>query len=169
MPTPSPKISVILILLALLAVSPLLEARDKSDVIYMKNGDRITCEIRKLERGQLTVKIDYMLGYHDVDWAEIERIESTQPFQILWRDGEYSAGLIDQESTPDDQVPGQSIKRITVEEDAGKIERDPEQAVAMEQFGRNFWEQLDIRIDVGFSFFVSAGNSGMAGPSLARA
>ncbi len=30
--------------------------RQKTDVIYMKNGDRITCEIKKLEYGQLEMK-----------------------------------------------------------------------------------------------------------------
>ena len=33
--------------------------RQKTDLIYMKNGGRITCEIKKLEYGQLEVKALY--------------------------------------------------------------------------------------------------------------
>ena len=36
--------------------------RKKTDVIYMKNGDRITCEIKKLEYGQLEVKAPIWQG-----------------------------------------------------------------------------------------------------------
>ena len=37
---------------ALLAVSP-LPGREKSDVIVMKNGDKITCEVKSLRSNTL--------------------------------------------------------------------------------------------------------------------
>ena len=43
--------------------------RQKTDVIYMKNGDRITCEIKKLEYGQLEVKAPYGKGRFIINWA----------------------------------------------------------------------------------------------------
>ncbi len=67
----------------LVLFSPIsLEARDKTDVVYMKNGDKITCEIKELTRGRLSISIDYMVGDQQVDWSEMERIETSQPFQV---------------------------------------------------------------------------------------
>ena len=33
-------------------------ARPKTDVVVLDNGDRITCEIKKLQRGKLTISTD---------------------------------------------------------------------------------------------------------------
>jgi len=45
-----------LALLSALLFSVPLFAREKSDVIVMKNGDRFTCEIKGLSAGVLSVK-----------------------------------------------------------------------------------------------------------------
>ena len=42
--------------------------RLKTDVVYMKNGDKITCEIRSLKQGQLTIKQDYANSTVVLDW-----------------------------------------------------------------------------------------------------
>src|SRR5947209_7985476 len=41
--------------------APLL-ARDKTDVLVMKNGDRMSCEVKGLEDGILQVSFDYIDG-----------------------------------------------------------------------------------------------------------
>jgi hypothetical protein len=46
-------------LLCLLIVPSSALARTKTDVVVMKNGDRITCEIKSLEHGQLVIKPSY--------------------------------------------------------------------------------------------------------------
>ena len=35
-------------------------ARDKTDIVYLRNGDRVTCEIKRLERGRLEVSTNGM-------------------------------------------------------------------------------------------------------------
>ena len=79
----------VIVLSISLAAAP-LQARSKTDVVHMKNGDKITCEIKNLERGRLSIKIDYMIGTLLVDWNEVDRIESSQGFQVLWSDGDVS-------------------------------------------------------------------------------
>jgi hypothetical protein len=142
-----------LIVLALfLAVGP-LQGRSKTDVLHMKNGDKITCEIKNLERGRLTIKIDYMTGTHMVDWNEIERIESSQQFQVLWSDGEVSSGVLNQDMPEQESRTGKDARRLTVEASSQVIEeRHPDEVVLVEQLGRNFWEQLDVKLDLGLSF-----------------
>jgi len=52
--------AVILCSVLLLAVP--LSALDNTDVIVMKNGDRLTGEIKGLDSGVLYVSMDYILG-----------------------------------------------------------------------------------------------------------
>jgi hypothetical protein len=53
-------------------------ARPKKDVIQFMNGDRITCEIVKLEKGYLYVKLEYANGTVAMDWSKIAHIKSPQ-------------------------------------------------------------------------------------------
>ena len=104
-----------LIVLALhLVISP-LQARSKTDVIYMKNSDRITFEIKYMEKGQLAIKIGYMIGTHLVDWSEVERIESSQQFQVLWSDGDMNTGILKQELEDPEDATGEATKTLSVE------------------------------------------------------
>ena len=56
----TPSVTPTILVLAVPLCTTLLEARDKTDVVRLKNGDRITGEIKELERGKLTVKTDSM-------------------------------------------------------------------------------------------------------------
>jgi hypothetical protein len=51
-----------IILFCTLLFSVPLFAREKNDVIVMKNGDRFTCEIKGLSDGVLSVKASYVDG-----------------------------------------------------------------------------------------------------------
>lgn len=78
--------------------------RQKTDVVYMKNGDRITCEIKKLEYAQLTVKAPYATNTFTLDWAEVERVESPQFFVVETQEGVYYAGTIRSDAKKDDSL-----------------------------------------------------------------
>ena len=55
-----------LVLCSALLLTPPLVAGENTDTIVMKNGDRITCEIKGLKAGVLYVSIDYVLGTSSV-------------------------------------------------------------------------------------------------------
>jgi len=65
--------------LALLLPLPVL-AREGTDVIVMKNGDHITCEIKALRGGVLSVGPPYVIETISVDWSKVARVESKQLF-----------------------------------------------------------------------------------------
>ena len=52
------------------------QARPKTDVVILKNGDRITGEIKGLDLGILTLKTDWM-GTVEIEWDNIERVKSS--------------------------------------------------------------------------------------------
>lgn len=66
---------------------------DKTDVIYMRNGDRVTCEIKRLERGQLQVSTDGMGTVH-IEWDDIAQIVSKETYIVELADGERVQGTL---------------------------------------------------------------------------
>ena len=64
-----------------------LFARDNTDVIVMKNGDRMTCEIKGLSAGVLSVKLSYAQGIISVQWSAVAHLESNQLFFVKTEDG----------------------------------------------------------------------------------
>jgi hypothetical protein len=64
------KTRVLIFSFVLLFCSPLF-ARDNTDVIVMKNGDRMTCEIKGLSAGVLSVSLSYAQGTIGVQWSAV--------------------------------------------------------------------------------------------------
>jgi hypothetical protein len=62
-------------------------------VVTLKNGDRITCEIRKLARGMLTVKTDPMSTV-DIKWQDVAGIESSYFFTVEDTQGNVYVGAL---------------------------------------------------------------------------
>lgn len=79
--------------LAILASLPATAVADKTDVIYMRNGDRVTCEIKQLERGRLKVSTDGM-GTVYIEWEDIAQIVSNERYVVELEDGERVQGTL---------------------------------------------------------------------------
>lgn len=113
----------------------------KTDVVVLKNGDRITCEIRELARGKLQVKTDD-IGTLDIEWDKIASVSATAPFDVEDLAGEQYLGSL----TPG--APGQVSIRW----------RDDEATVALSSIARirrlstSFWQRLDGSLDAGASY-----------------
>jgi hypothetical protein len=116
-------------------------AAAKTDVIELVNGDRITCEIKKLERGKLTVKTDG-LGTIAIEWDDIHRLTSNARFDIERKSGEHAYGmLVRADVRTVDVVDGQIAQRLALDD-----------IVRLAPVGRTFWARLDGSISAGFSF-----------------
>jgi hypothetical protein len=87
------KIQVVILSIALLFTFPLF-ARDKTDVIVMNNGDRLTGEIKGLDAGVLYISLDYMVSTSAIQWARVNHIESTQMFLVKSEDGSVYSGTL---------------------------------------------------------------------------
>src|SRR5580698_7650419 len=80
------------------AFDPLpLAAKSKDDVVVMKNGDKFTGEIKKLENGVLFFKADYMVDAVQLDWARVDRLESKDHFNVFFSNGKRVIGAIEVE------------------------------------------------------------------------
>ena len=132
---------------ALLLSFPLF-AREKTDVLLMRNGDRITCEIKALDSGTLYIKVSYILTTLSVNWAEVDHLESNQLFMIKTQDGLVYSGTL---STPGS--PGaRPAKLEIIESPSVKTTLDRGQIIQMNETSEHFWERFNGDIGMGFTY-----------------
>ncbi len=133
---------------ALVFLVPTLCARDKTDVIILKNGDRITGEIQGLEHGQLRINPHYTKGPIVVDWEEVDRLESVQRFQIEVVGGGRRVGTLNKKQAGVDE----SSPRLEIADEMTSVNVYKPAVVNIRQMGRSFISKLDGSIDYGFDF-----------------
>src|SRR5687768_18599068 len=108
----------IIILLSLVCALTAM-AKSVDDVVVLKNGDRLTGEIKGLQRGELRIKADYMAEAVRLDWTRVERIESKSTFLIWLVDGKLVTDvmrLVAKNGSDGDFVIGSSQRPIRVQQ-----------------------------------------------------
>jgi len=128
-----------------------LFARDKTDVLVMRNGDRITCEVKGLDAGVLYISIDYVDGTTMVDWSKVAKLESKQLFVVKTEDGSVYTGELKTEQAEANR-PVQ-IKVLLAEQEE-VVNRS--QVVRMVATSERFWDRFNG--DVSFGVIYSKGN-----------
>jgi hypothetical protein len=137
----------------LLAASLLLCAftahaqRANTDVITLKNGDRVTGEILQLEYGLLRFETDDM-GTINIEWSAIADIQSAYTFDVQIAGGLRYAGMID---TSDD-----GSELVIREEGTGRSVALAS-VVRIEELETGFWQRLSGSMSVGFDYAKSTG------------
>jgi len=69
-------------------------AAQKTDVVTLQNGDRITGEIKRLDRGRLEYSTDDM-GTLNIEWEEIDVLTSGLTYEAAAGPGGGSPQLLD--------------------------------------------------------------------------
>jgi len=136
--------TVILSLAVVLMPAPLL-ARDKTDVLVMKNGDRLTGEVKGLDGGVLYVNMDYILGTSSVDWSKVARLESKQMFLVRTEDGTVYKGAL---NTAEAQG-GRPVKIQVVDALEKEVVIDRSQIVQMAETSDKFWQRFNGEVNLG--------------------
>jgi hypothetical protein len=129
-----------------------LFAREKSDVIVMSNGDRLTGEIKGLNSGVLFVNFDYIGGTSSVQWSKVHHLESKQLFVVKTEDGSvYSGTLHTMES------PAGRPMQIEIWDGTERVETVAQpHIVEVNQTSDSFWQRLNGTINSGIQY--SKGN-----------
>ena len=132
---------------ALLAVSP-LSAREKSDVIVMKNGDKITCEVKGLRSNTLYISVDYILNTLSVDWTKVDHLESKQLFLIKTQDGTVYTGALSTPATP----AARPLQIEVVEAGERKVTLERKKIVTVDETSESFWQRWNGQLGAGFTY-----------------
>jgi hypothetical protein len=138
---------------------PAAFAKRNDDVIVMKNGDRMTGEIKRLEDGQLTFSAPYMAAEVSVDWNQVVRIESKDQFNVYLTDGGTHTGLIGEKSGTTDADP-----TFFVQEGDASVQLDRADVIVIRPIEDSVWRQLTGAVDYGYSF--TGGNNATTQSSL---
>jgi hypothetical protein len=129
--------------LSLVASAASASDRDKTDVIRLKNGDRITGEIIQLEYGQLKVKTD-SIGTIYVEWPSVAGVESGYAFLVEWIGGRRAYGRLRTEGgelVVSDRVGEQPIPLTAI--------------VTVGQADDDFWQRVSGSASIGATYASS--------------
>ena len=127
------------------ALSPLPAAAAKTDVIVLKNGDRVTGEVKQLARGYLTYKTDDM-GTLDVEWDNVAQITAKTSFEVDDLQGGIYIGTLQ---------PGPDEGQLMVVGLVGSQTILMADVVRIQRLGDSFWGGVDGSIDVGLNYTSS--------------
>ena len=141
-----------LILSSALLVAVPLFARENTDVLVMKNGDRMTCQVKGLDTGVLYVSFDYIDGTTSVQWSKVARLESKQLFIVKTQDGSVYTGRLNTPETP----AGQPVKIQVVETPDNEVVINSSQIVKMGETSEKFWQRFNGEVNWGIIY--SKGN-----------
>lgn len=123
-----------------LFTTPLLAK--KTDVVVLMNGDRITGEINKLERGRLEYKTDDM-GWIFIDWTKVVNLSSKSTFDVEIKDGARFIGSLQESAEPG---------KLSVSTEKDTVSLDMLYVVKITPLESLFRERFKGYVDVGFNF-----------------
>jgi hypothetical protein len=141
------KIQIAVLSIALLFTLP-LSARSKTDVIVMNNGDRMTCEIKGLDQGALSVSFDYIKGTTSVDWSKVHHLESNQLFIVKAEDGSVYVGMI----KAVDSAAGRPIQIVPAAAPEEMVEVKHSEVIDLTQTSANFWQRFNGSLNSGINY-----------------
>jgi hypothetical protein len=122
-------------------------AAQKTDVVSLANGDRITGEVVRLERGKLQLDTDDA-GSLYLEWDKlINVVAPNRTVEVLTSDGRRFVGSLG-------PAPSRSVTVVMAQQ---SVPLSMAEVTLITPIGRRFWSQLDGGIDAGFSYTQSSG------------
>jgi len=144
-------IRAVILCVSLLLAAPLV-ARESTDVIVMKNGDRITCEVKGLSEGVLSVSPPYVIQTISVDWSQVARLESKQLFLVKMQDGSVYRGTLNSVETP----AGRPMEIQVAEAPEKKVVLDTARIAQVAETSEKFFQRFTGGVNTGVIY--SKGN-----------
>lgn len=130
---------------ALVACAPMAEARQKTDVVLLTNGDHITGEIKQLRRGIINFKTDD-IGTINIEWNHVDSLSSGYQFRVEDKAGNKYFGVI--------SLTRAGRLRITRTDHTADLRNLD--VVAITPLESSFWQQLDGSVSLGASYTKSS-------------
>jgi uncharacterized protein DUF481 len=114
----------------------------KTDVVVLRNGDRLTGEVEHLERGRLSLKTDD-LGTVEIEWDKVVSVTAAAPFDVDDLRGNRYLGSL---------APGPGAGQVVIAWFGRAATVDLAALVRIRRLGTSFWKRLDGSLDVGASY-----------------
>jgi len=121
-------------------------ARDKTDIVMLRNGDRLSGDIVSLEFGILTLKTDNMSTL-SIEWPAVRSVTSKFGFAVERRNGSRYHGVI---TTSADGT------ELVVQGEEGTAQIPLEEVERISRISPRFWDRINGALAVGFSYTKSS-------------
>jgi hypothetical protein len=123
-----------------------LYAQPKTDVVTFANGDRITGEIKRLDRGRLEFSTDDA-GTLYLEWDKLVSVVAARIVEVVTSDGRRFLG----------SLGSAGVRSIAVVTPGGTVTLPMPDVTIVRPIGGSFWGKLDGAIDAGFDYTRSSG------------
>jgi len=143
-------IRIVAVAILFLAIHPQARGAGKplrGDVVTMKNGDRFTGEVKRLQSGVLYIETSYSSDNLAVEWSQVQSMKSTAMYLITLANGRHVSGML--ERLPDTETTEASVSIVNGDQ---KITVTPPQVIEASTQKSSWWRQLQGSIDSGSSF-----------------
>jgi putative salt-induced outer membrane protein YdiY len=127
-------------------------AADKTDVVVLKNGDRLTCDIKGLSSGVLHVSLGYALGTISIDWMKVVRLESTHTFIFQTENGSTHRGTFE----TDRPNPAGPMTIKVIEGTNQTVVLEQARVIRIDPISEDFWKRFSGAVSSGLTY--SKGN-----------
>ncbi len=136
----------ILVTTLTLAISSHSFAQGRTDVVTLANGDHITGEVVRVERGRLEFKTDDA-GTLYLEWDKLSSLVANRLVEVLTSDGRRYLGTLGPSA-------GRSISVVGL---GGPVTLPMSSVTLVTPIGRSFWSRIDGSIDMGYNYTRSSG------------
>lgn len=139
--------TILLAALGLLGLTPTPVLAARTDIVVLRNGDRITCEVVQMRQGKLQIKTDDA-GTISIEWDEIASLTTAMEFDLTLRDGTRMLGRL---------APGTGQTLNVVPSGGGSIPTPLADIVVFTTIKKGFLQRIDGSVDLGGSYTKSSG------------
>lgn len=133
--------------IALLLAIPSVALAARTDVLVLKNGDRLTCEVVQMRQGKLKVKTDDA-GTISVEWDKVASVTTADQYEVIMRDGSQLLGRL---------TPGPVNVLHVVDEGGGVVPASMGEMASFARIKARFLDRIDGSLDLGASYAEASG------------
>jgi hypothetical protein len=127
----------------LTVTSSTLEARSKTDVIILENGDTVTGEIKGLKRGILSLKTDWM-GTLAIEWKHVQEVRSKYFYEVDFSSGLKSYGSIQ---------GGKQVAQMEIVSGSFTVEAEHNEVVGITPIEKTFLDRIKLNLELGANYY----------------
>jgi hypothetical protein len=139
-------VRVLVVLSITLGASVTVAAQPKTDVVTLANGDRLTGEVKSLDRGRLEFSTDDA-GTLYLEWDKLVSVVATRQVEVVTNDGRRFLGSLSRADA----------RWISVVGPDSSAALQMSEVTIIRPIGTSFWRKLDGSVDFGFSYTRSSG------------
>ena len=114
----------------------------KNDVVTLKNGDRLTGEVKSLDRGELTLSTDH-LGTVSIEWEYVAFITVKEDIQVETQNGNRYFGHV---------IAASEEGKVLVQTDTGPQLLDGDRVIAMNPIDEGGFRSMDLNVALGYNY-----------------